>query len=85
MFGPDEFVINGNQKDWDRWNVLPQIRTKTLTIGAKWDEMAPEDMQKMARLIPNARSVICPTGSHLCMWDDQVFYFQNLIAFLKSL
>jgi proline iminopeptidase len=85
MFGPNEFVITGNQQGWDRWGVLNQIRTKALTIGAKWDEMDPEDMKKMAKLMPNARSVICPTGSHLCMWDDQAFYFQHLLEFLNSL
>jgi proline iminopeptidase len=47
--------------------------------------MDPEDMKKMAKLMPNARSAICPTGSHLCMWDDQAFYFQHLLEFLNSL
>jgi proline iminopeptidase len=58
---------------------------RTLTIGARWDEMDPEDMRKMALLIPNARSVICPNGSHLCMWDDQAIYFEYLLEFLRSI
>ena len=46
---------------------------RALTIGAKYDEMDPEDMKKMATLMPNASSFICQQASHLCMWDDQAF------------
>ena len=46
--------------------------------------MDPEDMKKMATLMPNASSFICQQGSHLCMWDDQAFYFENLLKFLHS-
>lgn len=64
---------------------MHRIKVKTLTIGARWDEMNPEDMTKMASLLPKARSVICPNGSHLCMWDDQAFYFEHLLEFLQSI
>ncbi|MEA1676704.1 proline iminopeptidase-family hydrolase [Nitrospirillum sp. BR 11163] len=84
MQGKSELEVTGNLKDWERWDQLSQIKVKTLTIGATHDEMDPEDMKRMATLMPNARSVICPQGSHLCMWDDQEFYFKNLIPFLKS-
>jgi proline iminopeptidase len=84
MQGKSEFLVTGNLKDWERWNRLHEIKVKALTIGARYDEMDPEDMKKMATLMPNASSVICPNGSHLCMWDDQAFYFQHLINFLHS-
>jgi proline iminopeptidase len=84
MQGKSEFLVTGNLKDWERWDRLHEIRVKTLTIGARYDEMDPEDMKKMATLMPNASSVICPNGSHLCMWDDQAFYFKNLLSFLHS-
>jgi proline iminopeptidase len=85
MQGKSEFLVTGNLKDWERWDRLHEIKTKALTIGARYDEMDPEDMKKMAKLMPNATSFICPNGSHLCMWDDQALYFQNLLPFLKSL
>jgi len=53
---------------------LHEMNTRALTIGAKYDEMEPEDMKKMATPMPNASSFICQQGSHLfCMWDDQAF------------
>ena len=68
----------------ERWDRLHEIHVKTLTIGARYDEMDPKDMQRMATLMPNATSAYCPNGSHLCMWDDQAVYFHHLLQFLRS-
>ena len=84
MQGKSEFEVTGNLKDWERWDRLHEILVKTLTIGAVHDEMDPDDMLKMAKMMPNAASVICPNGSHLDLWDDQAFYFQHLLEFLNS-
>jgi proline iminopeptidase len=85
MQGRSEFEVTGNLKDWERWDRLHEIKVRTLTIGATYDEMDPADMQKMATLMPNAISHICPKGSHLSMWDDQADYFRALLSYLKSL
>jgi proline iminopeptidase len=82
--GKSEFVVTGSMKNWDLWNRLHEIKTKTLTIGAKYDEMDPEDMKKMATLMPNASSFICQNGSHLCMYDDQAAFFGSLLKFLRT-
>ncbi|MDP9109674.1 MAG: proline iminopeptidase, partial [Pseudomonadota bacterium] len=84
MQGKSEFVVTGNLKDWERWDRLHEIKVNTLTIGARYDEMDPEDMKKMAALMPNAKNAYCPNGSHLCMWDDQAAYFRQLLAFLST-
>jgi proline iminopeptidase len=84
MWGKSEFAVTGNLKEWERWDRLPEIKTRALTIGSSYDEMDPEDMKKMAILMPNASSFICQRGSHLCMWDDQAFYFENLLKFLHA-
>jgi proline iminopeptidase len=79
MQGKSEFLVTGNLKNWERWDRLPEIETKALTIGAQYDEMDPEDMKKMAGLMRNASYAFCPNGSHMCMWDDQRVYFQQLL------
>jgi len=84
MQGKSEFLVTGNLKNWERWDRLHEIKTKTLTIGAQYDEMDPEDMKKMAGLMPNAGYAFCPNGSHLCMWDDQEVYFKQLLNFLRA-
>lgn len=82
MQGPDEFNITGNFRDWDIWARLPGIRTPTLLIGARHDEMDPAQIERMGRLIPGARVFICPAGSHMAMYDDQAAYFGALLEFL---
>ncbi|WP_263350259.1 proline iminopeptidase-family hydrolase [Acidicapsa acidisoli] len=84
MQGKSEFLVTGNLKDWERWDRLREIKVKALTIGAQHDEMDPDDMKKMAALMPNASNAFCPNGSHLCMWDDQEVYFKHLLRFLHS-
>ncbi len=85
MQGKSEFVVTGNFKDWESWERLHEIRVTTLTIGAAHDTMDPGDLLKMAALMPNATSLICPNGSHLALWDDQAVYFEGLLRFLKTL
>ena len=85
MQGKSEFVVTGTFKNWERWDSLHKIKVKTLTLGAENDTMDPEDIKKMATLMPNATSAICPVGSHLAMWDDQAVYFEHLLKFLRSL
>jgi proline iminopeptidase len=84
MQGKSEFLVTGNLKNWERWDRLHEIKVKALTIGARYDEMDPEDMKKMASLMPSGSYAYCPNGSHLCMWDDQETYFKHLIAFLRT-
>jgi proline iminopeptidase len=84
MQGKSEFVVTGCFKGWERWDSLHEIKVNTLTIGAAHDTMDPEDLKKMAMLMPNAKSAICPNGSHLAMWDDQAAYFEHLLGFLRT-
>jgi proline iminopeptidase len=84
MQGPNEFVITGNLKSWDRWGDLHNIKTPTLVMGAKYDEMNPDSIRREGRLIPGAKTWISEHGSHLCMWDDQKAYFAALLGFLKG-
>ncbi len=84
MQGPNEFVITGSMKYWNRWHDIAKITVPTLVMGAAYDTMDPKDILKMAELIPNASLSICNNGSHLALYDDQAHYFQDLINFLDA-
>lgn len=84
MQGPNEFVVIGTFKDWDRWNEIQNIKVPTLLIVGRHDTMRVEDIQRMGELIPNSRVVVCENGSHLSMYDDQETYFRELIKFIKD-
>jgi proline iminopeptidase len=81
--GPSEFEVTGSMKGWDRWNDLSKIKTPTLVVGGRFDEMNPSDMQAMGQLLPNSTTVICERGSHLSMYDDQKTYFSAVVPFLQ--
>ncbi|MBB5060579.1 proline iminopeptidase [Granulicella aggregans] len=82
--GRNEFEVTGTMKGWDRLADLHKIKVHSLTIGARYDEMDPEDMRKMATLMPRGQSWISETGSHFAMYDDQQNYFNAVLKFLKA-
>jgi len=84
MQGPNEFVITGNFKDWDRWKDLPDIHVPTLVISGRYDEMNPEDMRREGRLIANSRVVLCENGSHMSLYDDQEAFFRGLLGWVRD-
>jgi proline iminopeptidase len=84
MQGPSEFGIGGNLINWDVTKELPKIKTPTLTIGGTHDTMDPEHMKWVSTQVQNGRSITCPNGSHLSMYDDQKNYFPGLIQFIKD-
>ncbi|MEP6800818.1 MAG: proline iminopeptidase-family hydrolase [Acidobacteriota bacterium] len=84
MQGPNEFIVNGTFKEWDRWNDLPKIHVPTLLLVGRHDTMSVADIQRMGRAIPRSRVAVCENGSHLGMYDDQQTYFRHLLAFFRD-
>ena len=86
MQGPSEFGIKGNArlKNWDVKDQLHKITVPTLTIGATYDTMDPEQMKWMSTEVKNGRFLLCPNGSHLSQFDDQEIFFSGLIDFIKN-
>ena len=46
MQGPNEFVVTGTFKDWDRWKDLPKITVPTLLIGASTTRWIPRTSRR---------------------------------------
>jgi proline iminopeptidase len=84
MQGPNEFVVNGTFKDWDRWNNLSRITIPTLLSGARFDTMGVSDVERMGSLIPRARVAICQRGSPCAMYDEQEACFRDLLQFIDD-
>lgn len=84
MQGPNEFVVTGNLKDWDRWGDLGAITVPTLLSVGRFDTMRVSDIERMGELMPNARVAICERGSHCSMYDDQETYFRELLRFVAD-
>jgi proline iminopeptidase len=84
MQGPSELGASGKLVDWDRSKDLNRITVPTLTIGGRHDTMDPAHMEWMASQVQKGRSLTCPNGSHMSMYDDQAAYFDGLIAFIND-
>ncbi len=84
MQGPNEFVITGIFKDWDRWNDLHRISVPTLLLVGEFDTMRVADIERMGQLIPNAHVAVFQGGSHCTMWDAQEEYFARLTGFVRD-
>lgn len=84
MQGPSEFGIAGKLEFWDVKSRLPTIGVPTLSIGATHDTMDPEHMKWISTAVKKGRFLLCPDGSHMCMWDDQQTYMKGLISFLTD-
>lgn len=82
MQGPSELGASGKLVEWDRTEDLDEISVPTLVIGARHDTMDPAHMEWMAGAVQNGRYLLCPNGSHMAMYDDQVTYFNGLIKFV---
>jgi proline iminopeptidase len=84
MQGPNEFMVTGTFKEWDRWAELKNISVPTLLSVGRFDTMSVMDIERMGRLIPNARVAVCEQGSHCSMYDDQESYFRGLVGFIND-
>jgi len=84
MQGPSELGASGKLAEWDRTADLARITVPTLVIGAAHDTMDPKHMEWMAGAVARGRYLLCPSGSHMAMYDDQAVYFQGLIQFIQD-
>lgn len=84
MQGPSEFVPGGILKEWSVWDRLNELEVPTLTVGAEYDTMNPEELEEMATLVQHGRYHHCPNGSHLALWDDQQVFMDGVIEFIHD-
>lgn len=57
-------------RDWNCWDLFPQIVAKTLVILGAFDPLVPLTRGvQMAKSIPNAILKVLPTGGHVCLVD----------------
>lgn len=84
MNGPNEFIVIGNLKDWDRIDRLGEIRVPTLiTVGAH-DELTPACAETLRAGIPGSRVVQFDDSSHTAHIEETTRYLEVVDAFLRE-
>ncbi|GAA3928986.1 proline iminopeptidase-family hydrolase [Hymenobacter algoricola] len=78
MQGPSEFGASGKLLRWNRVPDLAQLAVPVLSIGGNHDTMDPAHMRLVAAKVQHGTALICPQGSHMSMYDDQLTYMAGL-------
>lgn len=65
MWGPSEFTITGNVKNFDRINDLSKLSMPILITCGCYDEATPESMQIALEKSKNAKLVIFEKSAHV--------------------
>ncbi|MCI2429844.1 proline iminopeptidase-family hydrolase [Candidatus Acetothermia bacterium] len=85
MNGPNEFVVIGNLKDWDRTDRLGEISVPTLITVGRHDELTPTCAETLHRGIPNSRMVIFEESAHLAHLEESDRYRQVVADFMAEI
>jgi proline iminopeptidase len=84
MWGPAEFRLTGNLKNYDRVGDLPRITHPTLFTCGRFDEARPETAQLYASKMKSARVKVFEKSAHLAHLEEPVAYISEVSRFLAS-
>ncbi len=76
MWGPSEFVIEGNLGDYERVDRLPELAIPTLFTCGRHDEASPESTAFYAGLVPGAQTAVFERSSHLPHLEEPEAYLR---------
>lgn len=82
MWGPSEFKVTGNLKDFERMDDLANFTMPTLITCGRFDEASPETMQKAQQKLPNAKLAIFEKSAHVPHVEESENYLNILMNFL---
>jgi proline-specific peptidase len=85
MNGPNEFLVIGNLKDWDRTSRLQEISVPTLITVGRYDELTPACSETLNQLIPDSNMVIFEDSAHLAHVEETEKYLQVVGDFLVEI
>lgn len=84
MNGPNEFMVIGNLKDWDRIDRLGEIKVPTLITVGRYDELTPACAETMHRGITNSQMVVFEESAHLSHLEETDKFLQVVADFLET-
>jgi proline-specific peptidase len=82
MNGPNEFMVIGNLKEWDRTDQLGEITVPTLITVGRYDELTPACAETLHQGISNSQMVVFEESAHLAHLEETEKYLQVVANFL---
>jgi proline-specific peptidase len=83
MNGPNEFIVVGRLKDWDRTHRLGEIGAPTLILVGRYDEIVPACSETLHRGIPGSELHIFEESSHTPHLEEEAAYMRVVGSFLR--
>ena len=84
MNGPNEFLVIGNLRTWDRIARLGEIRARTLITVGRYDELSPTCAETLHHGIAGSRVVEFAHSSHTAHLEETDAYLATVRAFLAD-
>ena len=84
MWGPSEFTVRGNLRDFDCTPQLHEITCPTLFTCGRYDEATPESTEYFSTLTPNAQFHVYEHSAHMPYIEETDEYLRVVGDFLKS-
>ncbi len=85
MWGPSDFIMSGNLKDFDRITDLSQISCPILFTCGQYDEAMPSTMEYCLSKSKKGHLKIFNKSSHVAMIEEKENYVNFLHNYLKNL
>jgi proline iminopeptidase len=83
MWGSDgEFIVDGNLKDVEYLDRLPQIKVPTLIIVGDHDESDPKMSREMHEKIAGSQLVVLPKSGHMTFVDQNEIFLKSVRDFV---
>lgn len=82
MWGPNDLVVTGTLKMWDRSNRLGEINVPTLITCGQYDEVSPRCAQTLQQGIPGAELYIFEQSAHMPHLEETDNYLHVLRDFM---
>lgn len=84
MWGPSEFHVTGNLKNFDCTARLKEIEVPTLYTCGSFDEATPVSTEYFSSLTPNSKFHVFENSAHMPYLEETEEYIRVVREFLKS-
>jgi proline iminopeptidase len=81
MVGPSDFHVTGNLLEWDVTAGLPSVTVPTLFLTGEYDEIPPEHVYDLHKLVPGSQYIHYRGVAHMPFYEARERFMQDLNEF----
>jgi proline iminopeptidase len=85
MWGPSEFTVKGNLKEFDCTDQLKEITFPTLFTCGRFDEATPETTKFYSSLTPDSKFHVFENSAHMPYVEEPEEYLHVIGSFLNAI